>query len=448
MLAFDCPSGWPQRRFRPSVVLYTAHRNPATEGRVRGRVFRQLSKTSRGHRHRRAAALSLLPAALGDEANSSGAGSVGRLLAAVVAALVLSLAGQASVTAQNIDGLYRARVGVPDQSVESREQAVRSALAQVLVRLGGPEAGGVALSLTGPLRYVQRYQYLQGPQGELALQIEADPAAVSSLLRERGLPVWGSARPQTLTWLAYEQAGRREVVAADSRTPIAEALRSAAAAYTLPIVLPKPGQRQVNYLDIAGGFDSAMQNASQDYGADAVLSAYLVPSGGGLWQARWTLVDAGERRRWRTGPDSLEAVLDAGFRHLTSIYVQRFGTESAVDSGGARLTVAGVSDLFDYARTLGYLQSLDQVTALEVVSVSGSEVVLSLQVRGGIQTFKRVLGIGSVLAVLDQPSPERGAPVTVDLGGGESAAGPGSEPQPTRRPSPVIIARLRRQGAE
>lgn len=388
--------------------------------------------------------MSLLPAALSGEA-----GNVGRLVAVIIVTLVLSLAWQASVTAQNLDGLYQARVGVPDQSAQSQEQAIRSALAQVLTRLAGPEASGVALSLSGPLRYVQRYQYLRDPQGELALQIEADPAAVSSLLRERGLPVWGSARPQTLTWLAYEQAGRREIVVADSQTPVAEALRSAAAAYALPILLPRPGQRQVSYLDIAGGFDSAMRNASQDYEADAVLSVYLVPSGGGLWQARWTLADVGDRRRWRTGPDSLEVVLDAGFRHLTSIYVQRFGTESAVDSGGASLTVVGVRDLFDYARTLAYLKSLDQVTALKVVSVSGSEVVLSVQVRGGIATFKRVLGIGSVLAVLDEPGAERRAPVTVDLGGGESVAGPGSQSSPTtRRPSSVIIARLRAEGAE
>ena len=392
-------------------------------------------------------ALSLPPSVAvgGAQRGTSAVGCRRHLAAVLLAILALTLAGQAPVTAQGLEGLHRARVGVPDQGAQSREQAIRSALAQVLVRLGGPEAGGVALSLSNPLGYVQRYQYLRDPEEGLALEIEADPAAVSSLLRERGFPVWGSARPQTLLWLAYEHDGRREILAADSQTPVAEALRSAAAAYALPLVWPKVGQRRLSYLDIAGGFDSAIHNASQDYDADSVLSVYLVPSGGGQWQARWLLVDTGERGRWRTGPDSLQAVLDAGFRHLTSIYVQRFGTQSSVDSGGARLTVTAVSDLFDYARTLDYLKSLDQVMAVEVVSVSGSELVLSLQLRGGIETFKRVLRIGSVLALMDQRGAVHGVPVTVDLERGESPVG--SRPQPSQ-PSPAILARLRQTGGE
>jgi hypothetical protein len=95
-------------------------------------------------------------------------------------------------------GLYRGEVPVDSQTDAARVEALKAALAQVLIRLTGEQAvlarTEVAKALAGAERYVQQYQYEQDvvneggqPRVRLRLVAEFDRDAVDQLLRDLGL---------------------------------------------------------------------------------------------------------------------------------------------------------------------------------------------------------------------------------------------------------------------
>ena len=111
--------------------------------------------------------------------------------------------------------LFEADVPVSGQRPGERQVVMKTALEQVLVRVTGQrELAGSAQSLLGdPSRFVQQYRYYTVPESEpprLMLRVRFDGEAIRQALREQGGAYWGGAeRPDTLTWLAVEEQGRR-----------------------------------------------------------------------------------------------------------------------------------------------------------------------------------------------------------------------------------------------
>lgn len=96
-------------------------------------------------------------------------------------------------------GLYTAQVPVPSQSESDRTEALKNALAQVVVRISG-DAGAlakpdIAKAVAGAERYVQQFQYQEEvatdaggqPQVRLTLVAQFDRDAVDQLMRGVGL---------------------------------------------------------------------------------------------------------------------------------------------------------------------------------------------------------------------------------------------------------------------
>jgi hypothetical protein len=95
-------------------------------------------------------------------------------------------------------GLYSGEVPVASQADAERAEALKSALAQVVIRLTGDSAilarPDVARAVAGAERYVQQYQYQQdvvsdggAPQLRLRLVAQFDRDAVDQMLRDLGL---------------------------------------------------------------------------------------------------------------------------------------------------------------------------------------------------------------------------------------------------------------------
>lgn len=116
-----------------------------------------------------------------------------RCLAAL--ALVLSLLPALSRAGTS---LYTGQTPVNSQADGERAEALKSALAQVVIKLSGDSAAltrpGVAKAVAGAERYVQQYQYTQDvaadagqPQSRLTLVAQFDRDAVDQLMRDLGL---------------------------------------------------------------------------------------------------------------------------------------------------------------------------------------------------------------------------------------------------------------------
>ncbi|MHB8678493.1 MAG: DUF2066 domain-containing protein [Rudaea sp.] len=119
-----------------------------------------------------------------------------RRLALIGPLMVLPLLAQHA----RAEGLYTGQVPVNSQSEAERVEALKSALAQVVVKLTGGDNAvlarpGVAEAVAGAANFVQQYQYAQDvvtaadgkPQVRLSLVAQFDRSAVDKLVASLGL---------------------------------------------------------------------------------------------------------------------------------------------------------------------------------------------------------------------------------------------------------------------
>ena len=139
---------------------------------------------------------------------------------ALLGVLVVSSAGSVEVTS-----LYTAQVPLDQEQDRPREHAYETALAQVLLRVSGPELVNdkdlFEALFPNPGAYM--VQFRPGPDDTIFVSFDGE--AVEDALRNAGQNVWGSERPLTLVWLAVDWGqGEREVIGAtDAERGIDEA---------------------------------------------------------------------------------------------------------------------------------------------------------------------------------------------------------------------------------
>ncbi|HSN00139.1 MAG TPA: DUF2066 domain-containing protein [Rudaea sp.] len=126
-----------------------------------------------------------------------------RRFAPMLPLLVMALTAPA-----HAEGLYTGQVPVNSQSDAERAEALKSALAQVVVKLTGGDNAvlarpDVAQAVANAANYVQQYQYAQDaataadgkPQVRLSLIAQFDRTAVDNLVADLGLNQAGVAVP-------------------------------------------------------------------------------------------------------------------------------------------------------------------------------------------------------------------------------------------------------------
>lgn len=322
-----------------------------------------------------------------------------------LAALVLFILA-AQAWAADVDGLYQASVAVQSQGAEERDQAVGEALLEVLVKLTGrTDIGthaGIQTALATPTRFVQQFRYLSesapGAQAPgLLLAVHFDPAALTDLLRQHELPLWGRARPSTLLWLAVERKGRRELIGAHSASDLAGWVTAQAQRRGLPLQLPLldlTDQAGLSPADVWGGFEDSILRASARYQTEAVLAGRVYAARGG-WQGRWILFQGETREQWEVTGEDARAVLEAGVDGASSRLAQRF---AQVLGSGIRdavlVDVYEVRTLADYSRAVKALESLSPVQAVRPAGLHGETVTFRLETRGGLPAVIQAVRLG------------------------------------------------------
>jgi uncharacterized protein len=339
------------------------------------------------------------------------AGFSARLLAATVLALVLL----APTAARELQGLYDAEVAVAGQSAPEREQALRKALAEVLVKVSGDRAAPrrAPQVMEGAGRYVQQYGYRTAaqPGAELQLWARFDAAAVDRALQQAGLPVWGRVRPTALVWLAVESGQQRYLLGADEPSQERAALEAAAERRGLPVLLPLldlEDQGALKFADVWGGFGDMIMRASARYQTEAVLVGRLHRAAAGTWSARWTLYGAGASAHWEA-QGSAEEAIGEGVDGLADALAARFAGPAG-EREQVRLTVAvtHIDSLAGYARAERHLRGLGPVAAVQVAQVEPDRITFELQVRGGRAALEQAISLGGALAADATVYPGRG----------------------------------------
>jgi len=334
--------------------------------------------------------------------------------------LIILLGFCGSAMSAQTEGLYSAQVPLPGKGGSVLKKAFDVALGEVLVKVTGRQDIGedraVRSQFDDASALVQQYRMV--PDEEVWVLF--DRVAIKRTLDRLGLPVWGDERPTTLVWLIMDAGtGQREILAAGSNiedpaessapgrlasiatleNSVREMLQDAAEARGLPIILPLVDTEELRSISISavwGGFAESLQDASERYGADAVLVGRAQRLSNDQAQVRWTLLVDAERLDWDGGVAS-------GPNELADYFAARLAT-SIGNSRRFLLQVNGVNSVDDYGRVSSYLEALDVVEDHAVDRVAESEVVFSLKVRGDLDRLMRTIALRRVLQFADEQS--------------------------------------------
>ena len=328
------------------------------------------------------------------------------LMAAFAAMLWLPLPSGAV----EMESLYTVEVPLDPDDRNARANAYRSALTEVLVRITGTTAAGESPELVGlfpnPTQYVR--QVRAAPDNMLVVSL--DGAAIEGVLRQSGATVWGSDRPLTLVWLAVDWGlGDREIVGADDPERFAsdarsidrnrllrERVQAVATLRGLPLAFPlldAEDLQKIGFIDIWGGFDDPLLEASARYEADSVLVGRIRPEQ--MEPPQWTWYMDGQRFVWPGEPEmAIEQVADA--------LAARDAVRGDEASELLKLTITGVNSVASYGRVQRYLESNSLIESLAIVSASADRVIYEASVRGGADRLRPTLSMSRVLAPAEQ----------------------------------------------
>ena len=320
--------------------------------------------------------------------------------------------------AATVTGLYEARVPVPDQSSSARSAALQQALAVVLVKVTGARSvpGPLSASLGDAAHYVQQYRYEQAPPDagaqpvgtasssapSLLLWARFDPKVVNAAIGAAHAPLWGAERPRTLVWLALQDASGAHLLPATDSSFLMQALVTAATQRGITLVFPQMDATDRAALampDVTGFVADRIRQASQRYGADAVLVGSIMPFGSSQFAAHWQLLSAGDQQAWQTQPgDEVAAAVD-GVQVAADHYAARYAI--AVDAGdiaGVPLVVQGVTSLQIYAKVLAYITALTPVRSVHVQRMAQGNAYFTVDAHGSLDNLQSALLLGGVLA--------------------------------------------------
>ena len=319
------------------------------------------------------------------------------------------------VSGEEVGGLYEARVPVSSKDKDERDAALGTALLQVVIKVSGSRSPGaspvIGAALASPNLYVQQFRYHnlasqgadEAPADTPAFELWArfDPGVVDPLLREAGLPVWGRVRPSVLALVAVEGSVGRELLGAEDPGGWSVLLEEVAGQRGVPLSLPLmdlEDQARLRASDVWAGFEDNVRSASQRYQSEGVLLGSVYQVLPGAWEARWRLLLNDGRHEWLNQGDRLERVLFDGVQETADILASRFGGFTGVAGpSGVELTVAGINSLKDYARALHYLDSLDEISRVEVTRVETDSVSFRVDARGGREAVRQVIALGRTL---------------------------------------------------
>ena len=324
----------------------------------------------------------------------------------LAAGSVLALASEGA----QVRGLYEAEIPTTGGEPAAKTEAMEMALRVVLVKLTGDrnaaQRKGVAGLFKEPQVYIQQYGFNTSEAGHgnaggggRVLAVKFDAKALSGALRRAGLNLWGRERPLVLVGVSLGSGEKRVMVSRDDASGYTHAIEYQALQRGLPIVIPIMDERDRAWLsDLQTPPATATGEASNPYGADAILTGHLDEVPSGLWEANWSLFYGGQVQRWPSQGDSAETVLEEGVDQGTDALVALLNAPSGqLSEDIVNLTVHGVAALDDYAQLQRYLESLEAVTHSSVVRVQPDSVEFVVIARGGESALGRAIALGKYL---------------------------------------------------
>lgn len=322
-----------------------------------------------------------------------------------------------SAIAEQVSELYNGRVLVADQSEQSRQQGVREAFEQVLIKLTGNskimQLSGIQEATANTNNFISSVGYSTLPDSNdgsatatipkntlldsetdvdtvarFALQVSFSARAVDQLLHWVQLPVLPVERPRLLFWIVRDDAGSGRQFINDHDFPnvsqhFEQMMHDRAIPYRWP-ALDLEDQLALSVNEAWGMREQTIDRASQRYDVDgwALLRFFTTNSG----EARGTWAyHLGEQRGFNdVRAESGEAFVTLAVNDLVDSVATHLSYIPQTDTSTLLVQINQVDSYVDYRAALEQLQSLRLVQSTHVTAVNGDRLFVSVTIDGGL----------------------------------------------------------------
>lgn len=340
-----------------------------------------------------------------------------------------------AVYADTVPDLYEATIPVKNQEREGRDEAIRLALIEVLVRVSGrkniaesEEYPRIKGSLVNATNYAQQFRfrdktpnkYITAGELPLELWVKFDPVVVNKLLRDNNVPIWDKTRPGTLLWLVVEERGQRELFSQGSNNAVRAVVDERARIRGLPMhypLLDNVDSAALQVSEVWGNFAEIILSASQRYQNESVLVGRLLHESSGLWTARWSLYHDGRKQDWNVTAVAMDQAIDLAINNTTDYLATRYAQVSQTEDSTITVQIKDIKNLTDYNRAVKYLRSLTQTKAVNPLTVQANGAVFKVTTSAGRLGLARAIALSQILqsdfpekAPLPLPNPQAQSP--------------------------------------
>lgn len=315
--------------------------------------------------------------------------------------------------AVSVAGLYEAEVPVTGQATSSRSQAIELAMKAVLIKLTGDRNAPGRAELV-PLvktaeRYVQQYRYVEAPPAiadspmaevQLSLRVSFNESNLDNALRGLGIQAWGRERPSILIWMAMEKDQTRKLLNPEEDPEYFTVINQQANARGLVLMYPLFDLEDTSSLqasDIRGDFHTTVLNASRRYSPDTILTGWMESPLDGIWEVRWTLYTGETMETSMTQGSFPETVLLETVDGVADLLAGRYSKQTDVATSNSQMKVLDVYTSEQYAKVLGYLESLSSVSRVDVIEVNPANIEFRITAHGGEQAVTQAISFGRIL---------------------------------------------------
>lgn len=348
-----------------------------------------------------------------------------------------------SVNADVIQGLYRAKVAVADQSARAQERAIQQAFRDVMVKVSGSREllseAVIKSSVKNAGQYLRQYQF-DVNDNQLYFVAEFDEPKIDRLLIDAGLPIWGSYRPSVILWVADETPLLEKILyteysSNDFKTRILNAAERRGLSVNFPIV-DLNDNTNISVYDVWGRFSDNIIAASQRYAPEVVMSirvyrqremtkefevqvpdSYLtldeleakkqreqaqllntesLAAEQPGWQADWFIAYRHhfiEKSFQAAGKSQLAALLiDALADELASTFAVKTAQDIASSPAAeTTITINNINSITAYVAAQNYFTSLQAVTDIQLRTLNGFKAVFKVSLAGQEQDLINTL---------------------------------------------------------
>ncbi|SEG10709.1 DUF2066 domain-containing protein [Marinobacterium lutimaris] len=329
-----------------------------------------------------------------------------------------------SVAAAPVEQLFSASVNAQ----APQEQQLRSALAQVMVKVSGRRE---ILDNPAYETVLDNASLLLAPAAEPD-RIAFDPLALTKLMNSLDMPVMPEDRPELLVWLVRGNGADASLV--EPSAEIYRQLHASAAERGLPMrdpLLDLTDQLALEPSQLAGFATEAVLQASQRYGTDAVLVGHLMES-----NADWMLLSDASQVSLNSElePIDLRRMVDQVANSLFGVEEISGGQRSlplqpvAVDEylpSGEEIEIQGLNSAAAYLTLSGWLNQQPGVTRVVTAGRTGSGLKLIIELDGTGPSLRSLLVGDSRITELSSGvyswvGPQVTAPAVEELPSGET----------------------------